>query len=83
MGGGGAGGEGQPDAGKRRRVVGRDVPHTEDVTGRVDTNRLSAAASAAHRDSNPEPPHDDSPPTADADGAVIRRLVTRAPREPS
>lgn len=76
---GGGGGEAKDAAGRSRQVVSKAVPHTEDVTGRTDTNRL-AAASAAHRARNPDPPHDDSPPP-DSDQPVIRRLVTRPPQE--
>jgi hypothetical protein len=80
--GGGAGGpEGKGEAGRKRKVVVPDIPHTEDVTGRVDTNRLSAAAAASHRDRSPEPPNDDDPP--DSGAPIVRRLVTRAPTEPS
>jgi hypothetical protein len=78
---GGAGGGGDKDgAGRPRKVVPRDIPHTEDVTGRVDTDRLSAAA-ASSRERNPEPPNDDSPP--DSAPPIVRRLVTRPPRESS
>ncbi len=77
--GGGGGADAKDAAGRSRQVVSKAVPHTEDVTGRTDTNRL-AAASAAHRARNPEPPHDDSPPS-DSDQPVIRRLVTRPPQE--
>jgi hypothetical protein len=77
-GGGGAGG-GKGEADRQRRVVVRDVPHTEDVTGRVDTTRLAAAAAANRdRDRDPEPPADGS-----ADSAVVRRLVTHPPKEPT
>jgi len=79
MGGMGGGGDAKDAAGRSRQVVSKAVPHTEDVTGRTDTNRL-AAASAAHRARNPEPPHDDSPPP-DSDQPVIRRLVSRPPQE--
>lgn len=79
MGPGGGSGTAE-SAGRPRQVVAKTVPHTEDVTGRTDTNRL-AAASATHRARNPEPPHDDSPPPSDPDQPVIRRLVTRPPQE--
>ena len=62
------------------KIEPREIPHTEDVTGRVDTSRLSAAAAANHRDRNPEPPNDDNPPQPAA--PIVRRLVTRAPKEP-
>lgn len=79
---GGAGGaEGKGKAGRKRKVVVHDIPHTEDVTGRVDTNRLSAAAAASHRDRDLEPPSDENPP--DSAAPIVRRLVTRAPKEPS
>jgi hypothetical protein len=77
---GGAGGAKAED-GRKRKVVVPDIPHTEDVTGRVDTNRLSAAAAANHRDHSPEPPNDDNSPGAAP--PIVRRLVTRAPKEPS
>jgi hypothetical protein len=76
---GGAGG-GKAEDGRKRKVVVPQIPHTEDVTGRVDTNRLSAAAAAHHHDRNPQPPDDDNPP--DAAPPVVRRLVPRAPKEP-
>jgi hypothetical protein len=76
---GGAGG-GKAEDGRKRKVVVPQIPHTEDVTGRVDTNRLSAAAAAHHHDRNPQPPEDDNPP--DAAAPVVRRLVPRAPKEP-
>lgn len=78
-GGAGAGGKGDKD--RERKVVVRDIPHTEDVTGRVDTSRLSVASAATQRDRSPEPPDDDDPP--EVSGPVVRRLVTRPPREPS
>ena len=77
--GGGAGG--QAEDGRRRKVVVPEIPHTEDVTGRVDTSRLSAAAAANHRARNPEPPDDDNPP--DPGAPIVRRLVTRAPKDQS
>jgi hypothetical protein len=77
---GGAGGA-QAEDGRKRKVVVPDIPHTEDVTGRVDTNRLSAAAAANHRDRSPEPPNDDNSP--DSAVPIVRRLVTRAAKEPS
>jgi hypothetical protein len=79
---GGAGGaEGKGEVGRKRKVVVEDIPHTEDVTGRVDTDRLAAAAAANRRDRNTEPPHDDGPP--DSAPPVVRRLVTRKLGEPS
>jgi hypothetical protein len=81
--GGGGGGEGGKDeTGRHRKVVSRDIPHTEDVTGRVDTNRL-AVASAATRDKNPNPPDDDDPTPPDSAKPVVRRLTTRPPKEPT
>jgi hypothetical protein len=78
---GGGGAAGKDAAGRPQKIETREIPHTEDVTGRVDTSRLSAAAAASHRDRGTEPPPDDSPP--DPAGPVVRRLVTRAPEEPS
>lgn len=79
---GGGGGEGgKEETGRHRKVVSRDIPHTEDVTGRVDTNRL-AVASAATRDKNPNPP-DDDPTPPDSSKPVVRRLTTRPPKEPT
>jgi len=78
--GGGAGG-GKAEDGRRRKVVVPEIPHTEDVTGRVDTSRLSAAAAASHRDRNLEPPDDDNSP--DRGAPIVHRLVTRAPKDPS
>jgi hypothetical protein len=77
--GGGAGGK--TEDGRRRKVVVPEIPHTEDVTGRVDTSRLSAAAAASDRDRSREPPPDDNPP--DPAAPIVRRLVSRAPQEPS
>lgn len=83
MGAPGGGGEGGKDeTGRHRKVVSRDIPHTEDVTGRVDTNRL-AVASAATRDKNPNPPDDDDPTPRDSAKPVVRRLTTRPPKEPT
>jgi hypothetical protein len=78
---GGAGGGGREDSERQRKVVSRDIPHTEDVTGRVDTNRLAVAA-ANSRDRQPEPPNDDSTPP-DSSQPVVRRLTTRPPKEPA
>jgi hypothetical protein len=78
--GGAPGGGGAGDPQSDRKVQTRNVPHTEDVTGRVDTNRLSAASSASRRERSPRPPDDDgddSPPET----PVVRRLVTRRPEE--
>lgn len=77
----GGSGAGKGDRDRERKVTVRDIPHTEDITGRVDTNRLAAASAATPRDRNPEPPNDDAPP--DASNPVVRRLVTRPPKEPS
>lgn len=84
MGAPGGGGEGgKEDVGRHRKVVSRDIPHTEDVTGRVDTNRL-AVASAATRDKNPKSSEDDDDPTPpDSPKPVVRRLTTRPPKEPT
>jgi len=79
--GGGAGG-GKEDSDRVRKLMSREVPHTEDVTGRTDTNRLSAAA-AAHREKNPEPPEDDDPPPQSSPEPVVRRLKIRSPKEPT
>ena len=77
---GACGTEGKGEAGRKRKVVVPDIPHTEDVTGRVDTDRLAAAAAANHRARNTEPPDDEGPP--DPAQPFVRRLVTRSPREP-
>jgi hypothetical protein len=82
MGGGPAGeGAGKDDPGRHRKVAPRDIPHTEDVTGRTDTNRL-AAASAAQRDRNPQPPDEHTSPPPDSSTPVVRRLTTKPPNEP-
>jgi hypothetical protein len=78
---GGGGGEGKGEAGRKRKVVVQDIPHTEDVTGRVDTNRLSAAAANVARERGPGPPNEDNSP--DAGAPVVRRLVTRKREDPS
>jgi len=64
--------------GPTRKIAVPDIPHTEDITGRTDTSRLSAAA-AAHRD---RPQADGDDPT-DPPAPVVRRLVTRAPKDQS
>jgi hypothetical protein len=76
----GGGANGKAEDGRRRKVVVPEIPHTEDVTGRVDTSRLSAAAAASHRARDPEPPDDDAP---DPGRPIVRRLVTRAPKDRS
>ena len=78
--GGGAGGGGKSDVKSDRKIQSRDVPHTEDVTGRADTNRLSVASAANRKDRNPTPPDDDTPPEGPP---VVRRLVTRQAKEDS
>jgi hypothetical protein len=79
--GGGAGGGGKSDVKSDRKIQSRDVPHTEDVTGRADTNRLSVASAANRKDRNPTPPPDDDTPP---DGPpLVRRLVSRQPKEDS
>ncbi len=55
-----AGEGGKEDAGRHRKIASREIPHTEDVTGRVDTNRL-AVASAATRDKNEKSDEAESP----------------------
>ena len=77
--GGGAGGGGKSDVKSDRKITSREIPHTEDVTGRADTNRLSVASAANRRDRNPTPPDNDDPPPEGA--PVVRRLVTRQPKE--
>lgn len=77
----GGSGADKGDRSRERKVIVREIPHTEDVTGRVDTNRLSAAAAATQRDRNPQPPNEGDSP--DATSPVVRRLVTRPPKEPS
>lgn len=79
--GGSGGGAGKGERDRERKVVVRDIPHTEDVTGRVDTNRLSAAAATTQRGRSSEPPDDNDSPEAGA--PVVRRLVTRPPKEPT
>jgi hypothetical protein len=49
----GGGPDGKGGDGCKLKVVVPGIPHTEDVTGRVDTNRLSVAAAASHRDLDP------------------------------
>jgi hypothetical protein len=78
--GGGAGGGGKSDVKSDRKIQSRDIPHTEDVTGRADTNRLSVASAANRKDRNPTPPDDDTPPEGPP---VVRRLVTRQPKDDS
>jgi hypothetical protein len=75
---GGPGG-GKEDAGRQRKVTTRDIPHTEDVTGRTDTNRLAAAAAGHRERNNPEPPNDDN----SSSKPIVRRLTTRPPKEPT
>jgi hypothetical protein len=78
---GGQSGGGQPEPGRSKKIVAPGIPHTEDVTGRVDTNRLSAAA-AATRGGKPDAPDDDDPPQK-PDRVVRRRIVVRPPEEPT
>lgn len=80
-GGPGGGGSDKEDPGRQRKVVPRVIPHTEDITGKIDTNRLEVA-SAAHRERNPEPPNDDLQPPGSYK-PVVRRLTTRPPKEPT
>ena len=75
----GGGDAGKDETDRKRKVQTRDIPHTEDVTGRVDLDRLSAAAAAGRP--APEPPSDDTP--SDSPAPVVRRLVTRPPKEPT
>ena len=79
---GGQSGAGQAEPGRPKKIVGPDVPHTEDVTGRVDTNRLSAAA-AATRGRGPDAPDNDDDPPSNVEQVVRRRIVVRPPEEPS
>ncbi|MUL78746.1 hypothetical protein [Mycolicibacterium sp. CBMA 226] len=80
--GGGAGKDGK--SGPTRKVTVKNVPHTEDVTGHVETNRLSVAAANTKSTAPPEPPDND--PT-DFDSVVStsirRQIVTRPPKEPT
>jgi hypothetical protein len=75
----GGGDAGKDETDRKRKVQTRDIPHTEDVTGRVALDRLSAAASGGRPDA--EPPSDDGSP--DSSAPVVRRLVTRPPKEPT
>ncbi|WP_431241086.1 PPE domain-containing protein (plasmid) [Mycolicibacterium aichiense] len=80
---GGAGG-GKDDAGRQRKVSTHDIPHTEDVTGRTDTNRLAAAAAGRRQRDTAEPPDDDdNSPPPDSSQPIVRRLTTRTPTEPT
>jgi hypothetical protein len=76
----GGGGGGTSDVKSDRKIAPREVPHTEDVTGRADTNRLSAASAANRKDRNPTPSDGDTPPEGPP---VVRRLVTRQAKEDS
>jgi hypothetical protein len=73
-------GGGQDEPKRARKVVVPPIPHTEDVTGRVDTDRLAAAA-AATRARITDADDDDNPP-GDG-GPIVRRLVTKPPEEPT
>jgi hypothetical protein len=83
---GGLGGAGGPsggdkaESGRPKKIAGPDIPHTEDVTGRVDTNRLDAAAAATRGRSSGGPDGDDDPPSS-SERVVRRRIVTRPPEE--
>lgn len=82
---GGVGGQSsgaKGEAGRPKKIAGPDIPHTEDVTGRVDTNRLAAAAAATRGGSSAGPDDDDDPP-GKAEQVVRRRIVTRPPEEPT
>ena len=83
MGAGGGRGGGDKESGPPRKVVARDRPHTEDITGRTDTNRLEAA-SAAHRERTAAAADGDgNPPPPDLSTPVVRRVTTRPPKEPT
>ena len=74
--------ERRAERGRPKKIAGPDIPHTEDVTGRVDTSRLDAAAAATRSGSTRGPDDDDDPP-AKAEQVVRRRIVVRPPEEPS
>ena len=69
-GGGGGGHGGQESPPRPKKVVVPPEPHTESVTGKVNSDRI--AMSAAGRDgTEPEPPDDDGPPPR----PVVRRIT--------
>ena len=76
---GGGGAKSEPT--RPKKVVVPPIPHTEDVTGRVDTDRLSAAAAATRARIADPPDNDDNPPSSGE--PIVRRLVTRPPEEPT
>lgn len=83
MGGPGGKGGNEGEAGRRRRLVTQNVPNTEDVTGRTETNRLAAASASTNTGPGPNP---DDPPensvTQTPRGTVIRQIKTRPPKDP-
>ena len=69
-GGGGGGHGGQESPPRPKKVVVPPEPHTESVTGKVNSDRI--AMSSARRDgAEPEPPDDDGPPPR----PVVRRIT--------
>jgi hypothetical protein len=79
---GGQGGGAEDRKAKPKQVVGRDIPHTESVTGRVSADRIAVSATAPDR--KDEPPHDDDPPQRGSGSApLIRRITTVRPTDGS
>ena len=73
--GGGAGGRGGQEPPQRaKKVVVPPEPHTESVTGRVNSDRI-AVSSAGRDGTEAEPPNDGPPPRP-----VVRR-ITMPPRD--
>jgi len=74
-------GKGGGPTGRQRKVVPYDIPHTEDITGRTDTNRLSVASAANRARNIPEGPDDVDSSPPDSSKPFVRRLTTRPPEE--
>lgn len=84
MGGMGGAPGGGPRAGESkgkndREIRPREIPHTEDITGRTDTNRLEAVSAASR--GRPTPPDDNDDDDAPSTRSKVRRLVLRPPKE--
>ena len=78
----GQGGAGDDRNGKPRQVVGKDLPHSESVTGKVAADRIAVSSTAPdHRDD--DPPSNDRGPERSSGAPVIRRITTVAPKEDS
>jgi gas vesicle protein len=76
---GGQGGPAEDRNGKPKQVVGKDLPHTESVTGKVSADRIAVSATAPNRKDDDPPPNDDPPQRGNA--PLIRRITTVGPKD--